>query len=139
MSGLIPDTDFPGYRFPNAAHWWLPMSTLQEGALYVIDARNAFLGVWQANVSGFQIARPLFEPRPGGRRMVWHQRGHYPFVEYHWDTGEPLGTARPLVFIEQVSKAVENDLLAYLIDAEQRITKEIAFDIVQKSIDFLKF
>lgn len=133
----MPKADFRGYRFPIAEYHWLPMPELRDGALYVIDARNTHLGVWQESESGFQIARPLFEPRPEGRRMVWHHRGHYPFVEYHWDTGEPLGTVRPLVFVKDVPETVkdEDDLLAYLIRAEEQITEELASELVRRSLD----
>lgn len=130
----MPKADIGGYRFPIAEYQWLPMSELREGALYIIDARNAHLGVWQESESGFQIARPLFEPRPEGRRMKWYHRGHYPFVEYHWDTGEPLGTVRPLVFVENVPETVGDDLLAYLIRAEERIAHDVASELVEKSL-----
>ena len=58
------------------------MNDCNDGYLYIVACRNAYIGVYNAEKKGFRISRSKF-----GR--------NYEFVEYHWDTGEPHGTARP--------------------------------------------
>ena len=67
---------------------YLPISAMQNGIAYAICARNAYVGVWLPARKGFLISRYKFSATP------------YLFVEYHWDTGEPYGTAKPLRAIE---------------------------------------
>lgn len=67
---------------------YLPMDSLQAGMAYAIFARNAYVGIWIPEQSGFLISRYKVGPTP------------YLFVEYHWDTGEPHGTAKPLRLLE---------------------------------------
>ncbi len=55
---------------------------------YSICARNAYVGVWLPAHKGFLISRYKLSATP------------YLFVEYHWDTGERYGTAKPLRAIE---------------------------------------
>lgn len=63
---------------------YLGIEQMQAGMAYTIWARNAYVGVWLPDAQGFLISRYKLNPTP------------YLFVEYHWDTGEPLGTAKPL-------------------------------------------
>lgn len=63
---------------------YLRLDNLQAGMAYTIWARNAFVGVWMPQEQGFLISRYKLSPIP------------FLFVEYHWDIGEPLGTAKPL-------------------------------------------
>lgn len=80
------------------SHWYremldstdyLPMPVLLDRHAYTIFARNAYVGIWIAEVRGFLISRYKLSPDP------------YLFIEYHWDTGEPFGTAKPLSLIER--------------------------------------
>lgn len=73
--------------------WWgsmqtstnyLRMEDLKPGMAYSIWARNAYVGVWVPEEQGFLISRYKCSPEP------------YLFIEYHWDTGEPYGTVKPL-------------------------------------------
>ena len=92
----------------------IPIAQCKDGHLYSVLARNGWLGVFDASVAGFVIRREKL-----GRV--------YPFVEYHWDTGEPHGTACP---IEELELAPDfdwanpdthfDDVLAYLESAESR-------------------
>jgi hypothetical protein len=59
----------------------IPLENCKDGYLYVIFARHALLGLYVAKRRGFLISR--------------FKVGHnYEFVEYHWDIGEPHGTAK---------------------------------------------
>lgn len=73
--------------------WFLRMQTsadylgiehMQERTAYAIWARNAYVGIWLTEVQGFLISRYKMHPTP------------FLFVEYHWDSGEPFGTVKPL-------------------------------------------
>jgi hypothetical protein len=61
---------------------YLPMSVMEQGALYRVRCRNSNCGIWNEEQKGFEIARTKFSES-------------YIFVEHHWDTGAPYGTARP--------------------------------------------
>lgn len=63
---------------------YLGIAHMQPSMAYAIWARNAYVGIWLPNTQGFLISRYKMYPLP------------YLFVEYHWDTGEPYGTAKPL-------------------------------------------
>lgn len=72
------------YRQMQAATDYLPPFLMQASMTYSIWARNACVGIWLPEKRGFLLSRYKFDPEP------------YLFVEYHWDIGEPLGTAKPL-------------------------------------------
>lgn len=62
----------------------IPMSECKPGYLYVIRARNARIGIYNSSEEGsFTISRYKFQ-------------ANYLFEEYHWDTGAPFGTAKPI-------------------------------------------
>lgn len=63
---------------------YLGIEHLQAGMAYAIWARNAYVGIWLPEKQGFLISRYKASEMP------------YLFVEYHWDTGGPSGTAKPL-------------------------------------------
>lgn len=63
---------------------YLGIEQMQTGMAYSIWARNAYTGIWLPDRQGFLITRYKIHPKP------------YLFVEFHWDTGEPYGTAKPL-------------------------------------------
>tara|TARA_B100000315_G_C14547985_1_gene574240 strand:- start:1294 stop:1803 length:510 start_codon:yes stop_codon:yes gene_type:complete len=61
---------------------YLKIRKLNDGFLYKIFARNAYLGIWIKDNKSFVISR--------------HKWGrNYLFEEYHWDTGEPFGSVKP--------------------------------------------
>ena len=67
---------------------YLSIALMQAGMAYAIWARNAYVGIWLPEAQGFLISRYKMDPTP------------FLFVEYHWDTGEPCGTAKPLRALE---------------------------------------
>lgn len=121
-------------QFAEAKSGWMSAPSLDQGGLYIIDARNAYLGVWNSDASGFQIARTRYAPRllQCARKWKWESHGVYLSEEKHWDEGEPFGTAKPLVFLEQMPLSESGDLLAYLVKAGARFPKEIAQALVSK-------
>lgn len=67
---------------------YMHIDSMLPGMAYTIWARNAHVGIWLPNEKGFLISRYKAQPTP------------FLSVEYHWDVGEPLGTAKPLHPIE---------------------------------------
>lgn len=70
---------------------WIPLKECKDGYLYKIAARNASYGIFNQKDNSFIISRYKF-------------KDNYLFPEYHWDTGEPYGTVKPL---EEMNKAPE--------------------------------
>lgn len=67
---------------------YLSMPELKSGFSYFISARNAHVGIWIQERKSFLISRFKFD-------------SNYLFEEYHWDVGEPYGTVKPQMEIEQ--------------------------------------
>ena len=86
---IIQDTILNFIRKMQDSTDYLGMDELEDQYSYKIYARNAYAGVWLKGKNGFLISRYKIGPRP------------YLFIEYHWDTGEPLGTVKPLGLIEK--------------------------------------
>ena len=61
----------------------IPMSECEHGYVYRIAARNFRFGVYRATDKSFIGLREKFFDQ-------------YLFAEYHWDTGAPFGTVKPL-------------------------------------------
>jgi len=74
--------------WPGKSVEYIKMDELKNGYLYKILARNASCGIWIEDAKGFLISR-----------TKWGD--NFTFVEYHWDTGEPYGTVKPLKEIEK--------------------------------------
>ncbi len=72
------------YRRMQDSTDYLPIEQMQAGMAYSIWARNAYAGIWLPEEQGFLISRYKIHPTP------------YLFTEFHWDTGEPFGTVKPL-------------------------------------------
>lgn len=66
---------------------YLAIEDLKPFYLYKIRARNANLGIWRPEQKGFTIRREKFGD-------------YFIFTEYHWDTGAPFGTVRPIEELE---------------------------------------
>ena len=62
---------------------YLPLSECIDRRLYRIHSRNLTVGVFRADVMGFVGIRTKFG-------------NEYLFTEFHWDTGEPFGTVKPI-------------------------------------------
>ena len=65
----------------------IPIKDCLDGWLYKIDARNTWYGIWSAEHQGFFYLRKKFTSR-------------FIDMEFHWETGEPYGTASPKLPIE---------------------------------------
>ena len=72
---------------------YIPLALCVPGHLYKVDARSYQLAVFDGNRS-FTGIREKF----GGRGL---------FTEFHWDTGEPWGTVKPLVDLGQIPDGIE--------------------------------
>lgn len=88
------------------------MTDMVDQGLYLVHARNFSLGVYQANKQAFDGIRYKF-----GDRFI--------DTEYHWDTGEPHGTAKPYRLLEQ-----------YVCPAE--LLKEDASDNLFQYLDLMR-
>jgi hypothetical protein len=75
---------------------YLPINKCQEGYLYLIVARNAYLGIYKKEGRGFYINRQKFNLT-------------YIDIEYHWDTGEPFGTVCPYFKLIKAPKFKDNN------------------------------
>ena len=64
------------------------MTECIQGGYYKINSRNLGYGVYDVAHKGFHGIRSKFGDT-------------YVFTEYHWDTGPPNGTVKPLEFIKQ--------------------------------------
>jgi len=62
---------------------WIPMEECKDGYVYKIAARNGGFGIYNEETKGFKLSRHKFGD-------------NYIFEEYHWDTGAPYGTVKPL-------------------------------------------
>lgn len=93
-----------------------------HGGIYEIDSRNLSFGVFNSNCNGFIGIR--------------HKFGHdYLFTEYHWDTGEPYGTVKPIKFMSQCP---DNILISEELRYECAATgREIKFDLDTKHYKYV--
>ncbi|MEH8017486.1 hypothetical protein MN202_09590 [Rheinheimera muenzenbergensis] len=97
---------------------YLSLSSLQHGSCYRIFARNAEVGIWDADYEGFLIARFKLGPEP------------YLFYELHWDSCADHGTVKPVEKLcdgplhfqgeAERTSTDEQQLIDFLLDAEQR-------------------
>jgi hypothetical protein len=79
----------------------IPMDQCKEGFLYIIDARNSKLGIYDTENMSFTISR-------------YKIGNNFLFEEYHWDTGSPYGTAKPLKEIMEVPAMSDEEKLIFL-------------------------
>ncbi len=109
---------------------YLKIRELKDKHSYKICARNAYVGIWKSCDESFLISRYEVGPNP------------YLSHEYHWDTGEPLGTVKPIELIEKCpleikesyDKREENHLLNYLNDLEKNNPIIEGFNSLQERI-----
>ncbi|MGH2568747.1 MAG: hypothetical protein ACRDGA_10430 [Bacteroidota bacterium] len=66
---------------------YISLEKCEDQWLYRIASRNLRAGVFRKDRNGFVGIREKF-----GQEFL--------FVEFHWDTGEPLGTVKPLQQLE---------------------------------------
>ena len=68
---------------------YIPLNECKHKELYRLDSRNLSIGVFNSLVNGFIGIRTKFSNR-------------FLSCEYHYDTGAPFGTARPLESLNMV-------------------------------------
>ncbi|MEB8433248.1 hypothetical protein OO007_13500 [Cocleimonas sp. KMM 6892] len=106
---------------------YLKIDSLKNLYSYKIWARNAYVGVWIEDENAFLICR--------------YKIGDYPLLrkEYHWDIGEPLGTAKPIEIIEKCPfdlKDYEDKIfLKYLDELEINYPVVVGFNTLQNRKD----
>lgn len=71
-----------------AKNGYISLRSCKDGYLYEIQARNSWLGIFNAAEKGFIISRIKFD-------------SNYLFTEYHWGVGQPFGTVKPTKEIEK--------------------------------------
>jgi hypothetical protein len=95
----------------------IPMEECIEGNLYWIDARNSSLGIWDAEQQGFHIRRVKFS-------------SVFRFVEYHWDTGPPYGTATPHLDLGPAPELEEEkEFLEYMLARSEELDRYCLGDL----------
>lgn len=67
---------------------WLSLGDCEHGFLYLVNARNFTYGVYNEKQKGFIGIRHKF-------KMVFLD------LEFHWDTGAPYGTVKPINVIKK--------------------------------------
>ena len=83
---------------------YIPLEDCQDGFLYEIKARNFSFGVFCAKTKGFIGIRNKF-----GNEFLDE--------EFHWDTGAPFGTAKPIRMIKEcpeICRPDNDDLFKWL-------------------------
>lgn len=71
----------------------IPINQMVPRGVYRIHSRNLVVGVWNGK-NGFIGIREKF-------------RDKFLFTEYHWETGTPYGTAKPLELITTLPEDIE--------------------------------
>jgi hypothetical protein len=71
----------------------IALTDCQQRTVYRIRSRNLLVGVFDGS-TGFIGIREKFNSR-------------YLFTEYHWDTGAPFGTVRPLEILGELSADID--------------------------------
>ena len=88
---------------------YISLNNCVHGGLYKVSARNFSLGVYTGKEQGFIGIRHKFT-------MVFLD------LEYHWDTGPPYGTVKPIEFLEHYSSHISisnSELLKWLQKKEE--------------------
>jgi hypothetical protein len=67
---------------------YIKIDDCKNGYLYSLHSRNLTYGVYNEENKGFIGIREKFEQE-------------YLFTEYHWDTGPPYGTVKPIKELEK--------------------------------------
>lgn len=82
----------------------ISINDCKDGFLYIIKARNSFLGIYKEENKSFIIRRVKY-------KLI------YLYEENHWETGEPHGTAKPIKELFKVPQHYLHDegtTLSYL-------------------------
>lgn len=88
---------------------YISIKGCKRGGLYRILARNFSLGLYDSKQKGFIGIRQKFKME-------------FLDVEYHWDIGNPYGTAKPVEFLEQCNLHIDiknGDILNWVKEKEK--------------------
>lgn len=77
---------------------YIPLAQCKDHYTYIIRSRNLIVGVFRESTGGFMGIREKFG-------------SEYLFEEFHYDTGAPFGTVRPVRVLEQCPIADVNATL----------------------------
>lgn len=77
---------------------YIPMTSCKHRHLYRLNSRNLRYGVYNSETKGFTGLRRKFD-------------NLFMFEEYHWDTGAPYGTVKPLEDLGMCDVADDEDKL----------------------------
>jgi len=95
---------------------YIPIKKLIHNGVYIIDARNFGIGIWDETEKAFY-----------GRRIKFGDV--YLFPEDHWDLGYPHGTAKPFEFIEMFPGNINDNNMK----VEYLVNKEIQYsDLIER-------
>ena len=86
---------------------WIPATQCKDNYIYLLDARNMSYGKYDAKDARFVGIRHKF-----GDEFL--------DSEYHFDTGEPHGTAKPLKEYGDIGSARDSALMSLLKDVAAR-------------------
>ena len=92
---------------------YIRLSECKDRRLYKIHSRNLITGVFSEKVNGFIGIREKFDDK-------------YLFTEYHYDTGPPFGTAKPVVELSELPEDIE--LKEYFGSFDSVTGREVKFD-----------
>lgn len=88
----------------------IPSSQLLDNGVYIIHARNSIIGIWREKDKAFIIRRSKFNST-------------YACEEFHFDIGDPHGTAKPLRYLGiKMSHSLPN--LDYLYTLSEKHERE---------------
>ena len=90
----------------------IPIDKCKDRYLYIIDARNASIGIYHQETKTFIISRHKF-------------KSNFLFNEVHYDADEDFGTATPLIELEEVSYISEEEELKYLNRRAEELSDQI--------------
>lgn len=91
----------------------IPLGECKDRVVYEIESRNLIVGVFVKERAGFIGIREKF-------------RSRFLFMEYHYDTGAPYGTVRPL---KELTMAPEDMPLSEHVETLDQVTRRpVAFD-----------
>jgi len=100
----------------------IPLVDCKNTGFYRLDSRNLSFGVFVKEYNGFVGIRSKF-----GLRFL--------DVEYHWDTGEPHGTAMPLELICDCPITDLKTATVEEVDGKKRyVQNQELFDWIEETI-----
>ena len=111
-----------GYLIMGMIFEHIPFSQCKHNGLYLLRARNLFIGVYNEKNKEFM-----------GIRTKWGER--FLDCEYHYDAGTPYDTANPIEFLEDCPFSEDKTgLFAWLEQKEEeyRLTKILPLPLGMK-------